>query len=147
MDLVRYAETRGHEFDYPILGAWRYRDYLIRAFNEDVPYDQFIREHLAGDLLERPRFHPVEDFNESIHGTAHFALSEGTHSPVDIRKDEDDRIDNMIDVTSKNFQGFNVACARCHDHTFEPIPKADYYSLYGFFERTRVILVSAHLDK
>lgn len=147
MDLVRYAETRGHEFDYPILGAWRYRDYLIRAFNEDVPYDQFIREHLAGDLLERPRFHPVEDFNESIHGTAHFALSEGTHSPVDIRKDEADRIDNMIDVTSKTFQGLTVACARCHDHKFDPIPTADYYSLYGIFESTRFSLVPAQTGK
>ncbi|NND95852.1 MAG: DUF1549 domain-containing protein, partial [Pirellulaceae bacterium] len=68
MDLVRYAETYGHEFDYPLPHATEYRDYLIRAFNADVPYDQFIREHIAGDLIEKPRRHPQEKYNESIIG-------------------------------------------------------------------------------
>lgn len=137
MDLVRYADTRGHEFDYTINGAWHYRDYLIRAFNADVTYDQFVMEHLAGDLLSSPRFHTQEGFNESILGTAFFTLGEGTHSPVDIRKDEADRIDNMIDVSTKTFQALTVSCARCHDHKFDPIPTADYYALYGVFESTR----------
>ncbi len=137
MDLVRYSESRGHEFDYTIQGAWRYRDYLIRAFNEDVPYDQLIREHLAGDLLQHPRYHPEDGFNESVLGTAFFALGEGKHSPVDTRIDEADRIDNIIDVTTKTFQGLTVACARCHDHKFDPIPTRDYYSLYGIIESTR----------
>lgn len=140
MDLVRYAETRGHEFDYAIIGAWRYRDYLIRAFNEDVPYDELIREHLAGDLVESPRYDPETGRNESRIGTAFFCLSEGTHSPVDIRKDEADRIDNMIDVTCKTFQGLTVACARCHDHKFDPIPTTDYYSMYGIMESSRFTL-------
>ncbi|EON78655.1 hypothetical protein ADIS_0829 [Lunatimonas lonarensis] len=137
MDVVRYAETRGHEFDYAIQGAWRYRDYLIRAFNEDVPYDQFIREQLAGDLMESPRFHAEARTNESVLGTLFYTLGEGTHSPVDTRKDESDRIDNMIDVTSKAFQALTVACAKCHDHKFDPIPTADYYALYGIMEGTR----------
>lgn len=137
MDLVRYAETRGHEFDYPVIGAWRYRDYLIRAFNQDIPYDQLIREHLAGDLVERPRYDPETGINESLLATVFYTLGEGKHSPVDIRKEEADRIDNMIDVTTKTFQGLTLACARCHDHKFDPLPTADYYALYGIFESAR----------
>jgi hypothetical protein len=137
MDIVRYAETKGHEFDYPIIGAWKYRDYLIRAFNKDIPYDQLVKEHLAGDLIEDVRWNPETGINESQIGTAFYALGEGTHSPVDIRKDEADRIDNMIDVTTKTFQGLTVSCARCHDHKFDPIPTADYYALYGVMESSR----------
>jgi hypothetical protein len=137
MDLARYADSRGHEFDYTIQGSWRYRDYLTRAFNDDVPYDRLILEQLAGDRLEQPRRNPETGYNESALGTMFFVMGEGTHSPVDLRKDEADRIDNIIDVTSKTFQGLTVACARCHDHKFDPIPTADYYALYGVFESTR----------
>lgn len=137
MDLVRYAETKGHEFDYPIAGAWRYRDYLIRAFNADVPYDQLVLEQLAGDLLEKPRINTTDNINESQLGTVFYTMAEGTHSPVDIRKDESDRIDNMIDVTGKTFQALTIACARCHDHKFDPISTKDYYSFYGLMEGTR----------
>jgi hypothetical protein len=137
MDIVRYAETKGHEFDFSIQGAWRYRDYLIRAFNQDVPYDQFVREHLAGDLLPNVRRDPVSGINESVLGTAFFNLGEGAHSPVDVRKDEADRIDNVIDVTTKAFQGLTVACSRCHDHKFDPISAEDYYGLFGVLESTR----------
>ena len=75
MDLVRYAETCGHEFEYPIPDAWRYRDYLIRAFNADVPYNDFVIEHIAGDLIKNPRRHPQEQFNESILGTGFWYLA------------------------------------------------------------------------
>ena len=137
MDVVRYADTKGHEFDFPVVGAWQYRDYLIRAFNEDIPYDQFIMEQLAGDLLENPRMHPEDGYNESLLGTAYFALGEGTHSPVDLVIDESERINNIIDVTSKTFQGLTVSCAKCHDHKFDPIPTTDYYSWYGIVKSTR----------
>lgn len=143
MDLVRYAETKGHEFDYSIVGAWRYRDYLIRAFNNDIPYNQLVKEHLAGDLLDSVRFNPQSKIAESPIGTAFFAMAEGTHSPVDIKKDEADRIDNIIDVTSKTFQGLTVSCARCHDHKFDPILTADYYAMYGLIESTRFSPVAA----
>jgi len=143
MDVVRYAETRGHEFDFPIAGAWRYRDYLIRAFNEDLPYDQLVKEQLAGDLLSTPRNNSETDTNESRLGTIFYALWEGKHSPVDVRMDEADRIDNLIDVTSKAFQGLTVSCARCHDHKFDPITAADYYSLYGVMESSRFTMVPA----
>ncbi len=134
LDLMRYAESRGHEFDYDTPNAFQYRDYVIRALNADVPYDQFIREHLAGDLLEPPRLHPEKGFNESILGTGFWFLGEWVHSPVDIRKDESDRFDNMIDVMSKAMLGVTVSCARCHDHKFDAISTADYYSLTGFLE-------------
>jgi len=145
MDLVRFAETKGHEFDYTIPGAWRYRDYLIRAFNADVPYHQLIKEHLAGDLLTQPRINKKEKINESQLGTLFFAFPEGTHSPVDIKKDEADRIDNLIDVTGKTFLGLTVSCAKCHDHKFDPISTKDYYALYGVMEGTRFSPASPHI--
>jgi hypothetical protein len=76
MDLMRYAETRGHESDYPIANAWHYRDYLVRAFNADLPYDRFLVEHLAGDLLPRPRFRPGTDVDESVLATGWAFLGE-----------------------------------------------------------------------
>ncbi len=134
LDLVRYAETRGHEFDYPIPSAYHYRDYVIRALNADVPYNQFVLEHLAGDLLPTPRLHPMEGFNESILGTAFWFLGEEVHSPVDVRQDQADRFDNKVDVLSKAFLGLTVACARCHDHKFDAISTKDYYALFGFLQ-------------
>ena len=133
MDLVRYAESRGHESDFHIANAWHYRDYLIRAFNTGVPYDQFLMEHLAGDLLPRPRLQTGSDRNESVLGTGWAFLGEEVHSPVDIRQDECDRLDNKVDVFTKTFLGLTVACARCHDHKFDPISTQDYYALSGFF--------------
>jgi cytochrome c553 len=134
LDLVRYAESRGHEFDYNVPNAFEYRDYVIRALNADVPYDQLVIEHVAGDLLEKPRLHPTEKWNESIIGTSFWFFGEWIHSPVDIRKDETDRIDNMIDVFSKTFLGLTVSCARCHDHKFDAISQADYYALSGYLQ-------------
>lgn len=137
MDLVRYAETYGHEFDFPIHDAYQYRDYLIRAFNEDVPYDQFVKEHIAGDLLANPRLNRDERFNESILGTGFWFLGEAVHAPVDVRADQAGRIDNQIDVVTKTFLGLTVACARCHDHKFDAISAADYYALAGFLQSSR----------
>jgi hypothetical protein len=132
LDLVRYAETRGHEFDYNIPNAYQYRDYVIRALNADVPYNQFVLEHLAGDLLTSPRLNPQQGFNESILGTGFWFLGEELHSPVDLRQDQADRFDNKVDVLSKAFLGLTVACARCHDHKFDAITAKDYYALFGF---------------
>jgi cytochrome c553 len=134
LDLVRYCESRGHEFDYTIPNAFEYRDYVIRALNADLPYDRFMIEHVAGDLLQAPRLHPTERFNESILGTGFWYFGEWCHSPVDIRQDECDRLDNMIDVFSKTFLGVTVACARCHDHKFDAIAQRDYYALAGYLQ-------------
>lgn len=137
LDLVRYAETAGHEFDYDVPDAFRYRDYVVRAFNADLPYDRFVVEHVAGDLISPPRRHPTAGFNESILGTGFYFLGEGTHSPVDLRDDEAARIDNQIDVLSKTFLGLTVACARCHDHKFDAISTRDYYALSGYLQSSR----------
>lgn len=137
LDLVRYAETRGHEFDYGIANAWEYRDYVIRALDADVPYDEFLTEHLAGDLVEPQRRHPEQGFDESVLGTGFWFLGEQVHSPVDIRGDEVERQAGQVDVFSKTFLGLTVACARCHDHKFDAIPTEDYYALTGYLASTR----------
>jgi hypothetical protein len=147
MDLARYAESYGHEFDYEIEHAHQYRDYLIRAFNEDVPYDEIIQEHIAGDLLVEPRRHPDRQFNESVIATGFWFLGEATHAPVDVRGDEAGRIDNQIDVMSKAFLGLTVACARCHDHKFDAISTEDYYALAGFLQSSRRQLAMLDVDR
>ncbi len=144
LDLMRYGESLGHEYDFDIPNAWQYRDYVVRAFNADVPYDRFVREHIAGDLMADPRRDPVTGRNESVLGTAFWWLGEGKHSPVDVRQEQADRIDNQIDVFGKAFLGQTVACARCHDHKFDPIPTKDYYALYGILKSSRYL--QAHLD-
>ena len=138
LDLVRYAETLGHESDYEIPNAWRYRDYVVRAIDADVPFDQFVREHVAGDLLPTPRRNAAGD-DESVQGTAFWWFAEQTHSPVDARQHESDRIDNQIDVFGKAVLGLTVACARCHDHKFDAIRAADYYALAGFVRSSRYV--------
>ncbi len=132
MDLVRYAETHGHEFDYPIDHAFEYRDYLIRAFNGDVPFDLFAKEHIAGDLLRTPRRNAKEGFDESILGTGFWYLNEATHAPTDVLADEADHQATQIDVYGKAFLGLTISCARCHDHKFDAISTADYYALTGY---------------
>jgi hypothetical protein len=136
-DLVRYAETYGHEQDFAVPHAWQYRDYVIRSLNTDVPYDKFVMEHVAGDLIDPPRLNPSEGFNESIIGTGFWFMYEQTHAPTDIRQHEADRVDNQIDVMTKAFLGITVGCARCHDHKFDAISTRDYYALAGFLKSSR----------
>ena len=150
LDLVRYAETRGHEYDPAIPNAWQYRDYVIRALNGDLPYNQFAAEHLAGDLLP-PRLNPQTGANESILGTGFWFLGEESHSPVDIRQDEADRLDNRLDVMGKTFLGVTIGCARCHDHKFDAISQRDYYAMQGFlisssYRQARFETLEAHRE-
>ncbi|MFN8742547.1 MAG: PSD1 and planctomycete cytochrome C domain-containing protein [Pirellula sp.] len=147
LDLVRYAQSRGHEFDEDTPGAEHYRDYVLRAWNSDLPYDQFLAEHVAGDLLEEPRRHPTLNWNESILGTGFWHLGEWVHSPVDVRKDEADRFDNMVDVFSKSFLGLTVSCARCHDHKFDAISTEDYYALFGVLRSSHYRMVRFDSDQ
>ena len=134
MDLVRYAETCGHEFDFPLENPHEYRDYLIRAFNSDVPYDQFLTEHVAGDLMENPRLHPELKFNESIIGTGFWYFHEAVHAPTDSKVDNADRMENQLDVFGKTFLALTIGCARCHDHKFDAISENDYYSLAAYIQ-------------
>ena len=138
LDLVRYAETKSFEADYTMPYAYRYRDYVIRALNEDVPYDQFILESLAGDLLSDPRINAETGENESVKGPGYIYLTDGQHGPPDIHEDEARIFDGMIDATSKAFLGSTLACARCHDHKFDAITTGDYYSFYGILRSSRL---------
>ncbi len=137
MDLVRYAESHGSEGDPEIPQAWRYRDYLIRAFNADVPCDQLIREHLAGDLLAKPRWNRAEQFSESKLGLASLRLNEHGFQPVDTLDEQVKTVDNQIDVIAKAFQGLTITCARCHDHKFDAISQRDYFAMYGVLASSR----------
>ena len=147
MDVVRYAETYGYEWNYEIRGAWRYRDYLIRAFNSDLPYDQFVREHIAGDLLDKPRTRDGGKWNESVVGTTFFRLGEMGHDDcIQFRELRTDVVDNQIDTLTKAFQGLTVSCARCHDHKIDPIPTEDYYALYGILNSSRPVTRTLNLQ-
>jgi hypothetical protein len=142
MDLVRYAESHGSEGDPEIPYAWRYRDYLVRAFNLDVPWNQLIREHLAGDLLPFPRLDPTRHLNESILGTAHLRLVEHGFQPVDTWDEQIKTVDNQIDVITKAFQGLTVSCARCHDHKFDPVGQRDFHAVFSVLASLRPTFVT-----
>jgi Protein of unknown function (DUF1553)/Protein of unknown function (DUF1549)/Planctomycete cytochrome C len=137
MDWFRYAEGQGGQGDPAIENAYEYRDYLIRALNADIPYDQMLREHLAGDLLSSPRVDKEKGLNESRIGLAHFRFVEHGYFPVDSLDELVKFTDNQIDVVSKAFLGLTVSCARCHDHKFDPISQRDYHALFGVFASSR----------
>lgn len=138
MDVVRFSETHGNEWNYEVHHAWRYRDYLIRAFNSDVPYDQFIREHIAGDLLPNPRWNEAGQFNESVIGTGFYRFGEVNHDDcISLRSLGYDLADNQIDTLTKAFQATTVACARCHNHKLDPISSEDYYALLAVIRSSR----------
>jgi hypothetical protein len=137
MDWFRYAESHGSEGNPAIPNAWRYRDYLIRALNDDVPYDQLIREHIAGDLLPQPRINRELGINESALGIGHLRFVEHGYAPTDPQEELVRTTENQIDVLSKAVLGLTVACARCHDHKFDPISQRDFYALYGIMTSCR----------
>ena len=134
LDVVRYAETDGHEFDVDKPNAFRYRDYVIEAFNRDLPFDQFVREQIAGDLIPQEAQRTSADGATRLApiGSGFWYLGEVQNTPVDERQDRANQVENQLDVFGKAFLGLTLACARCHDHKFDPIPTADYYALAGF---------------
>jgi hypothetical protein len=126
LDIVRYAETNGFERDNAKPFAWRYRDYVIDAFNNDKPFDQFLREQLAGDLLEKVT--PA-----SLIATGYYRLGQWDDEPADRLLAKYDVLDGVVSTTAQAFLGMSVGCARCHDHKKDPIPQRDYYRLLAFF--------------
>lgn len=137
MDWYRYAESHGSESDPGIPHAAQYRDYLIRAFNGDVPGDQLIREHLAGDLLPKPRLNAEQGINESAIGPAHLRMVPHGYGVTDAYDEQVTFTDNQIDVVTKAMLGMTVSCARCHNHKFDPISQADFYKFYGIMVSSR----------
>ncbi len=139
MDVVRYTETHGNEWNYEVHHAWRYRDYLIRALNVDVPYDRLVQEHIAGDLLEFPRWDQDEGINESVIGTSFYRFGEVNHDDcVTLTSLGYDILDNQIDTLAKAFQATTIACARCHHHKIDAVSMQDYYALLGVLKSARL---------
>ncbi len=135
LDLARYADSTGADEDHRYPYAWRYRDYVISAFNRDLPYDRFIREQIAGDLLPPD---PGSSINvPGIVATGFLALGPKLIAEQDKVKMYYDIVDEQIDVTGKAFLGLTLACARCHDHKFDPISTKDYYALASIFASTK----------
>jgi len=133
LDVARYAESSGRANNFAYPHAWRYRDYVIAAFNADKPFDQFLREQLAGDLLSARDDAQKSEF---LTATGFLAIGPKTHNERNPRQFQMDLADEQIDATFQAFQALTVACARCHDHKFDPIPQKDYYALSGIFRST-----------
>jgi hypothetical protein len=143
LDLARYADTAGDNSDYPIPEAYRYRDYVIDAFNADIPYDRFLHEQLAGDILAAEG--PQNDYARRVIATGFVAQAKrfGTRKLEDIHQ----IIEDSLNTTSQVVLGLSMRCARCHDHKYDPITARDYYALYGFFASTRYPFAGAEEDR
>ena len=126
LDLVRYAETNSYERDNPKPHIHKYRDYVIRAFNEDKPYDRFIREQIAGDELP-------DAGGDALAATAYYRLGIWDDEPADMMQAVYDDLDDLVATTGQAFLGLTLDCARCHDHKLDPIPQKDYYRFLAFF--------------
>lgn len=133
LDVARYADSNGNDFNATYFNAWRYRNYVVDAFNRDKPFDQFVREQIAGDLM------PAESETqreEQLTGTTFLMIGTKMLSERDKEKLAMDVVDEQIDTVGKAFLGMTLGCARCHDHKFDPIPTSDYYALAGIFRST-----------
>ena len=133
LDLVRYADTAGENSDHPITDAWRYRNWVIDAFNRDLQYDQFVREQVAGDLLHAND--SADQYAAGVIGTGFLAIARRFDHDSD--KHMHLTYEDTIDTLGRTFLGLSIACARCHDHKYDPISSKDYYALYGILNSTR----------
>jgi hypothetical protein len=126
LDLVRYAESNGYERDAAKPNAWRYRDYVINAFNHDKPFNLFLLEQIAGDELPNPTA-------ETLTALGYYRLGPWDDEPADPATDRFDQLDDIVSTTSQVFLGLTLGCARCHNHKFEPLTARDYYSMVAIF--------------
>ncbi len=136
LDVARFAESSGKEQNVLYPHAWRYREWVIRSFNADKPYDRFLREQIAGDRL--PAGSPTERAELQV-ATGYLALGPKSHNTPNPLQFRADLADEQIDAVSQGMLGLTVACARCHDHKFDPIPTRDYYALAGIFMSTQTL--------
>lgn len=136
LDVARYAESTGRTRNYPFPFAWRYRDYVIRSFNEDKPYDQFVIEQLAGDLLQSD---DREERENQLVATGFLAVGSPDLNERNAEVFRMDMVADQIDTISRSMLGLTVGCARCHDHKFDPIPTSDYYAMAGIFKSTQLL--------
>lgn len=143
LDVVRFAESSGGGRSLMFEDAWRFRDYVIDSFNTDKPFDQMIREQIAGDLLP---FETREQQIEQITATGMLALGPTNYEQQDKELLRMEVVDEQVDTVGKAFMGMTLGCARCHDHKFDPIPMADYYAMAGIFKST-VSLVDGNVSR
>ena len=134
LDVARFAESTGGGRSLMLPDAWRFRDYVIRSYNNDKPFDQLIREHLAGDLLPASS---DEQHDEQLTGVGYLMLGAINYEEQDKEQLRMDVVDEQIDSMGRSFLGMTLGCCRCHDHKFDPIPTADYYALAGIFRSTK----------
>ena len=133
LDVVRYADTAGENTDRPLPHAWRYRNWVLDAFNRDMPFDKFVRMQICGDIADSES--AAESPAEGIIATGYLAIARRFGHDID--KDMHLTFEDVIDNLGKNFLGLTLGCARCHDHQYDPISANDYYALYGIFASTR----------
>ncbi len=137
LDVARYAESTGMSRNYPYQYAWRYRDYVIDAFNKDKPYNQFVMEQIAGDLMEAEAQASVRD--ERKVATGFLALGSKDLNERNQLQFLMDNVDEQVDVMSRSMLAMSISCARCHDHKFDPIPQTDYYGIAGIFRSSEML--------
>ncbi|WP_020471118.1 PSD1 and planctomycete cytochrome C domain-containing protein [Zavarzinella formosa] len=140
LDVARYADSRdsrGTGGDTDIIEAWHYRDWVIRAMNKDIPYDQFVRMQIAGDLM--PPTEPGGINADGITATGLLAIGEWGTGDADKEKMVTDIVNDQVDVVTRSFLGLTVGCARCHDHKFDPVSQKDYYALAGIFFSSKIL--------
>ncbi|MEZ6061063.1 MAG: DUF1553 domain-containing protein [Planctomycetaceae bacterium] len=137
LDVVRFAESSGGGRSLMFPDAWRFRDYVIASFNDDKPFDQFVREHIAGDLLpwETPEQHDAQ-----VTGVGYLTLGPTNYEMQDKELLRMEVVDEQIDTLGRTFLGMTLGCARCHDHKFDPVPMTDYYALAGIFRSTKTLV-------
>ena len=136
LDVARYADSNGGDFNATFHNAWKYRDYVIESFNRDKPFDQFVREQIAGDLL--PSESDAERAKQIV-ATGFLMMGAKMLSERDKVKLTMDVVDEQINTIGQGFMGMTIGCARCHDHKFDPIPTADYYAMAGIFQSTETL--------
>ena len=135
LDVARYAEDQAHTFAVvPNTNAWRYRDWVINAFNEDMPYDRFVKLQIAADLIEKDEAARIKH----LPALGFFGLGAQYYKNTDAAKAAADELDDRVDTLTRGLLGLTVSCARCHDHKFDPIPQIDYYSLAGIFSSCKL---------
>ena len=139
LDIARYSESTGGGRTLLFGEAWRYRDYVVNSFNSDKPYDRFIREQIAGDLMKSGT---LEEQQQALVATAFLLLGPTNYELQDKTVLEMDIIDEQLDTIGKTFMGLTVGCARCHDHKFDPINSEDYYGMAGILKGTKVVIHS-----
>jgi hypothetical protein len=147
LDVVRYADTAGETADFPVPDAWRYRNYVLDSFNADKPYNDFLREQIAGDILasQLPATASPQRRAELIVATGYISIAR--RFGFDPLKDHNLTIDDTLDTLGKSVLGLALGCARCHDHKYDPITTRDYYGLYGIFDSTRYPFPGSEKDK